>query len=257
MMNNQMHLAFQQLFETDLCLLQNPVCEQCDAQLRHPLMPWMVGKLFESSAERILFVGKPHRGTPGTLLASGIIDPTIDPNNGVQRYWKAHWPYWSYTREIAENLYGPQSADFVAFTNLVKCTNVNADDGESKSTDQTTHKMLECCVLKLGVIWKEVSLVKPYTVVFYTYQLHPEMLEDVPIALSGSMRQITSQNHSVQCRNKRLHWWERTCRTSWTDNFRLLVIGHPERMARREFVQLLTNWLRPKTRTQPILGDEA
>jgi hypothetical protein len=80
----------------------------------------------------------------------------IDPSSIVEQLWNGHWPYWSYTREIAENLYGCDAADFIAFTNLIKCTNVGADDGESKSADRTTYKMAECCVLKLGVIWQEI-----------------------------------------------------------------------------------------------------
>jgi hypothetical protein len=160
-----------------------------------------------------------------------------------------NWPYWSYTRGIAEKLYGTKAIDFIAFTNLIKCTNVGADDGESTSTDKTTYSMSECCVLKLGVIWKEIELIKPRTVVFYTFGLFRKTLERVPVALDGSMKEITSQNHSVQCRNKQLGCWERSCKTAWADSLRLLVVGHPERMARREFVDMLTNWIRPKPAT--------
>ena len=90
-------------------------------------MPWLIGQRFSDSVERILFVGKPHRGTPGEILPSGMIDPT---GMVADSLWDVSWPYWSYTREIAENLYGPDASDFIGFTNLIKCTNVGADDGE-------------------------------------------------------------------------------------------------------------------------------
>jgi len=241
-MNNDTRATFEPLFARDLRLIENLVCEQCDAQIRHPLLPWLVGRSFSGTTERIMFVGKPHRGLPGDILPSGMIDPTAMVANVL---WPISWPYWSYTREIAERLYGKNAHDFIAFTNLIKCTNVGAEDGESASTDKTTYHMSESCVLKLGVIWKEIALVEARTIVFYTYGLFRELLRDIPVAVRGSIREMTPQDHSVRCGQKRLGWWERTCATAWTDNLRLLVVGHPEPMRRAEFVELLTNWLRP------------
>jgi hypothetical protein len=132
----------------------------------------------------------------------------------------------------------------------VKCTNVDAADGESKSTDKTTPRMIECCVGKLGVIWKEIEVLQPNTVVFYTYGLFRESLQEVPVALRGSITDITPQEHRVSCGKKKLGWWERSCRASWTETLRLLVVGHPERMARRDFVQLLTIWIQRNSFTR-------
>jgi hypothetical protein len=78
-MRNCTRTRFAPLFESELHLLKNPICEQCDAQIRHPLLPWLVGERFSASVERVVFVGKPHRGVPGTLLPSGIIDPSKYP----------------------------------------------------------------------------------------------------------------------------------------------------------------------------------
>jgi len=241
-MKNVTRDTFRSLFEDRLHLLQNAACERCDAQIRKPLLPWIVGARFLDSAERIMFVGKPHRGLPGELLPSGVIDPT----KMVAEYlWDIGWPYWSYTREIAEHLYGPDASDYIAFTNLIKCTNVGADDGSSSSADGTSYTMAGCCVSDLGVVWREIEEVRPLTLVFYTYGLFREVLRSVPVAIEGSLREVTPIDHFVACRNKNLGWWERICRTSWTDNLRILVMGHPERMGRAEFVRLLTKWIRP------------
>lgn len=239
---NVTHATFQPLFEDELELLNNPVCHQCDAQIRHPLLPWLVGAKFSDSDERIMFVGKPHRNIPGDVLPSGIIDPT---NLVAEELWDVKWPYWSYTREIAEKLYGENAHEFIAFTNLIKCTNVGADDDDSTSTDKTSYNMAESCVLKLGVTWKEIERLKARTVVFYTYGLYREMLQNIPFAIDGSIHEITPINHSVPCKNKQLGWWERKCKTAWTDNLRILVAGHPQFMGKEDFVELLTNWLRP------------
>lgn len=240
-MNNTTRITFEHLFENRLNLLKNAVCAQCDARIRHPLLPWIVGARFGDSTERIMFVGKPHRGLPGEVLPSGLIDPSRTVSESL---WNSGWAYWSYTREIAERLYGEDAADFIAVSNLVKCTNVGAEAGSS-SADATTSIMARSCVSELGILWREVAQLRPRTIVFYTYGLYRSLLRSIPVALQGSVRQITSENHSVACRNKRLGWWERECDTSWTRRLRLLVVGHPERMARTEYVHSLSSWLRP------------
>jgi hypothetical protein len=230
--------TFAHVFEQELELLANPTCQGCNAdpELKHPLLPWLLGENFHQTAERVVFVGKPHRGTPGEIRPSGVIDPT-DEIFGQDGLWNVHWPYWSYTREIAENLYGPNAADYICFTNLIKCTNTHAQDA-------TTREMAVGCVRELQVIWKEIEAIESRNAVFYTYSLYPDLLQNLPIALPGTIQQVTPYEHSVPCRNKFLGWWERTCSTAWCEDFRVLVVGHPERMGRPEFVELITNWLR-------------
>jgi hypothetical protein len=242
-MVNQAKDTVRHLFEDDLRLLRNPTCQRCDARIRHPLLPWIVGEKFEETPERILFVGKPHRGRPGTILPSGIMDPSSE----VDDLWHESWPYWSYTRQIAERLYGDGAADAIALSNLVKCTNVDA--GGQSSADATTSLMARSCIIDLGVIWREIERLRPFTIVCYTYAFFRQLLGPVPIALEGTLREITPEGHFVPCRNKRLGWWERACSTPWADTVRLLVVGHPERKARPEFVELLVNWIRPSSRT--------
>jgi hypothetical protein len=242
-MNNVTRSVFQDLFEQRLRLLNNDVCARCDAQVRHPLLPWIVGSRFKESAERVLFVGKPHTGEPGKRLPSGIIDPTEMVANVLWDKGNKGSAYWGYTRDIAERIYGANAADFLALSNLVKCTSVA--ENASSSADATSKIMAQCCIGELGVIWKEVEQLQPRTIVFYTYSFFRALLRPIPIALEGTVREITSEGHSKPCRNKRLGWWERQCDTSWTENLRLLVVGHPERKARPEFVELLANWIRP------------
>lgn len=97
---------FVPIFEQELALLANPTCAKCnpDPDLKHPLLPWIYGSRFHETEERIIFVGKTHRGKPGEIRVSGIIDPT-DEILGEDGLWNRPWPYWSYTREIAENLF--------------------------------------------------------------------------------------------------------------------------------------------------------
>jgi hypothetical protein len=230
--------AFQKLYERDLHLLANPICRDCDARVRHPLLPWLVGRRFFETSERLVFVGKPHRGIPGEILPSGIVDPRHSVQPGL---WNSKWPYWRYTREIAENLYGENAFESIAMTNLIKCTNVAPGD---LSQDQTSYLMAECCILRLGVIWRELELLEPRTIVFYTHGLYRHTLDSLPIAVPGTIRELASQNYAVQCGKKRLRWWERECKTSWADRVRILTVGHPERMRRTDYGRLITDWVR-------------
>jgi hypothetical protein len=246
-MPNHTRPIFQTLFENQLQLPVNQTCEQCDPDIKQPLLPWLVGDQFPQSPERVIFVGKPHRGTPGEILPSGIRDPT----GVVEGYlWNQGWAYWSYTREIAERLYGSSAFDFIAFTNIIKCTNTHG-------TDNTTWTMAQNCLVKLQVIWQEFVTIEPFTVVFYTYGLYRQLLEKIPIAMPGSIREITTPNHRVPCGKKLLGWWERACATSWTSNMRILVIGHPERMNRPEYTELLVNWIRPIKGLQPTASNDS
>ena len=236
--------TFAPLFEQRLDLLKNATCQTCnvDPDLKHPLIPWMLGSNFHKTQERIIFVGKPHRGKPGECRQSGIIDPTQQVL-GPDGFWNRKWAYWSYTRQIAENLYGTDAAESICFSNLIKCTNTH-------DLDKTTPEMAVGCIKTLGVIWKEIETIEARTAVFYTYRLYPTLLQEIPFALPGTVYEIKPYEYYVPCGKKRLHWWERSCETAWCKHFRLLVIGHPERMCKKAYVQLLSEWLKTTNNSQ-------
>jgi len=214
---------------------------RCDAKLKNPLLPWIVGSKYEGSPERLLFVGKPHRGTPGTAFPSGILDPREPHLNWLMN---CSWPYWSYTKDIISNIYGDGDPwDHVAITNIIKCTNVGAENSDT-SIDKTSYKMAECCIRDLGVIFREISILKPRTVILYTYSFFRDFLRAISEAIGAVGIDVTPEHHGVQCGRKILGWWERKMSTHWSENIRVLVVGHPERMKRADYVELLTNWIR-------------
>jgi hypothetical protein len=139
---NQTVSTFKALFEDELRLLRCEACLRCDADLKNPLLPWLVGEKFPQTPEQVVFVGKPHRGTPGTILPSGIIDPR-EQVEGEDPLWNYSWAYWSYTRAIAERLYGSEAFESIALTNMVKCTNTH-------DADATTWTMAQSCLVDLA-----------------------------------------------------------------------------------------------------------
>ena len=232
---NQTLTIFREPFEDDLHLLRNPACLNCDPEIKHPLLPWLVGRDFHKTKEKIVFVGKPHRGAPGDVLDSGILDPTscVGGSNGL---WHHSWAYWRYTKEIADRLYNGNGFNSIVFTNSIKCTNTD-------SLDATTPLMAQMCISELGVIWREFEIIKPLTAIFYTYNLYPELLRSIPIAIPGTVKEITPYGYRIPCGKKQLGWWERSCKTSWAENFRILVIGHPERMKKVDFINHVIQWV--------------
>ena len=108
--------------------------------------------------------------------------------------------------------------------------------------------MAEGCFQKLVVIFHEIRLLMPRAIIFYTYAPFREFLRNLPEAIGSSSRyEVTPETHNVQCGQKWLGWWERKLSTPWFDHVRALVVGHPERMKRDEYVKLLTNWIQPDT----------
>ncbi len=237
-MKNHTVEIFKNIFEDELSLLNNEICKKCDALIKHPVMPWIVGDNYSKSEERVLFVGKPHRGTPGEKLSSGILDPRAPHLNWLM---DSSWPYWSYTREILVSLYGAEDPwDYCSFTNIIKCTNVG---GEGNPTnDVSTYPMAECCVKELGVIFKEIEVLKPLHIIFFTYSMYPELLVNLPF--TNSTTEVTNQSHKVKCGEKNLGWWSRIAQTAWSDHVKILVTGHPQMMKKGHYVSLITNWIK-------------
>lgn len=228
--------TFRSLYEDELMLLKNSVCRNCSPKYKHPLLPWIVGEKYWKTDERLLFIGKPHRGIPGSILDSGIIDPT-DEIEGDKGLWSWNKPYWRYTKDIAEEIYGETALQSIALSNVVKCSNTD-------ERDQTTWDMASKCIAELGVIWREMEVLKPRNIVCYTYSLFPELLREVPIALPGTTREITGSSNRVPCGEKLLGWWDRAFQARWGEPVRLLVLGHPERMAKADYITRVCRWVR-------------
>jgi len=240
-MKNHSTEIFKSVFEDDLRLLHNEHCNNCSAEIKNPLLPWIVGEKYFHSKEKILFVGKPHRGIPGELLPSGI----IRQNDILDILLEKSWPYWQYTRLILEKLYGKEDPwDNCSFTNIIKCTNVGAGRKKEGTQDKTSYSMEECCIKKLGVIHKEIEILKPHHIIFYTYSLHRELLNSLDFALTS--KEITKSSHHVTCGNQEIGWWDRRVKTKWNDNVKVLVTAHPQFKKKEDFVNLIVNWIRHK-----------
>ena len=206
-------------------------------------MIWHVGRDWRKLPNRILFVGKPHRGIPAEPRPSGTIDAWSEARDYFSENWSA---YWSYTREIGAGVFGSSSEawDRIALTNLVKCTNTDAGYAGAETSDLTTPVMVESCVSRLGVCSAEIRLLKPSKVVFYTGSFYPEALNGLILEAGSGWTDITGPSHRRKCGAKRIIWWVREIETSWASSMRVLVTSHPERKKKADYVRLVSGWIK-------------
>jgi len=232
---NQTVEIFKPIFE-ELNIPHNSSCVKCDAIVKAPLMPWIVGSKYWETKERILFIGKPHRGEAGEKLPSGILDSTKPHLDWLMN---CPWAYWRYTKDICASIYGKDDPwDYVAYTNIIKCTNVTGGNG---TQDQTTRRMANACIAENSIIFKEIEALKPSHIVFYTFDLYREMISQFPFEIES--KTLTGSENRVACGKKYIGWWTRSIKTMWNDNVKCLVTHHPERKQKSSYVKLITDWI--------------
>jgi len=200
-------------------------CRTDSLKLDGPISIWQVGSEFGNSKYKVMFVGKTARGTPGDFIQDGrsVLDAT---DRGDELYLDPvkKGAYWSYTKEICDRVEGENSWEKIAFSNIVKCNNSNANDTASQ-------EMKKHCIIENKIILKEVEIVDPYTIIFYTGldydQSIGEMFADNVInAGDKTERQIGA---------KLVPWWEFVVNLNGHD-VRCLRTGHPERKKKTDFV---------------------
>lgn len=129
----------------------------------------------------IVFVGKPHRGLPDTVLPSGV----IRPNEMVEGcLWNKGWPYWRYARQVAKDLHGPSASDFIAITNLIKCTNVGAGMAHLRLTPRA--RRWPGAVFPSLASSRRRSSNSGFHVGLLYLGLFPEVIQQIPVALGDS-----------------------------------------------------------------------
>lgn len=223
-------LAEQQLLALYQCIGfgRNEICLACRKEcpgLTRPVGAWVVGKDFYSHAIRLLFVGKNARGEPG--------DHYQDFQSGFRAsrdwLWQKQWPYWSYTRKISENIYGNDSIENIAFTNIVKCN-------DSIGKDTTSSCTKGHCIGELNVIGREIEVIDPTHIVFYTSWGYDDHIRHV----FGSFEIVN--NTEIAIGRKKMPWLEATG-VCGGRNISILRAGHPERMKKTDYVSAICEWV--------------
>lgn len=238
----------------EMQLGKNEICAGCrkrfalkNMRISYPFSPLHVGEEFAGDDTfRIMFVGKTIRGIGNgeELNGHGINDcrGRTDACYSVEP-----WPFWSYTRKIVNDLYGvganepEKGLSKIVITNIAKCSST---DG----SDNTPVFMKNNCINQLGVIWREIELLKPKNVVFYTGRDFDRFMDYSPHHLRcETIRDKTYYLRSDKG-NDGLWWWHRDFFDT-NDNvvLRILRTGHPQGKPMLEYTKRVIRWVKGDT----------
>lgn len=207
---------------------ENPICHKCKKEgtsLNRPIGAWLIGNEFYTHDTRVLFVGKNARGEPGETYR----DFQFTFWDSRERLWNKSWPYWSYTRAITQKIYGNNSIENIAFTNIVKCN-------DSYGKDTTSEHTKSCCICELKEIGKEIAIIEPTHIIFYTSWGYDEYIHRIFDEFH------IMQDTKISIGNKKMPWLEAYGSLNGKD-VKILRIGHPERMKKSEYVSAVAEWI--------------
>lgn len=119
----------------------------------------------------------------------------------------------------------------------MKCNN-----GTDKDT--TPFEMKRQCLLELSVFKREVEILRPRAIVFYTGWSYDAFLGESLFAEEWQDIPGAGRDFMVPCGKKRLPWWEGAVKRDGQTVCRVLRTAHPERKKRSDFVGLISGWLK-------------
>lgn len=206
------------------------ICRDNVENLSPPVTAWGVGNNFTNEHKKILFVGKNARGYFSKPL-NGKFHEVFDDS---RQLWQNSWPYWSYTREITGKIFGDDSFEHIAFTNLVKCNN-------SPDKDTTPDLIKRNCIRDLKVFSEEVKIIRPTHIIFYTSRYYDAY---IPHAFD-TFEHLSEDRKKIGAKYVP---WDNVEATIDDLKIRVLVTGHPERLKKDDFTNAICSWIKT---TQP------
>lgn len=216
----------------------NDYCEKCkeNNKLGLPVGLWQYGEEFDDSEYKVMFVGK-----------TAITDEKDDIPTDLERYEryakvgdelfaKNYSAYWSYVKEITEELYGKDSWEKIAFSNLIKCNNASTND----ETDDTAKKF--CCE-KNKILLKEIEIIKPNSVIF---MVGIDYIENIKEMFQDSNNFSCNEVEMICVGNKKMPYWIFSLNDSNGKNIKCLVIGHPQYKNKQDYVRIVVDFIKNK-----------
>lgn len=206
-------------------------CRKENPGLFKPISIWHIGEQYAMSKHRVLFVGKAARGSI-EQDASNINSVSDGTALAGQLYHEVGWPFWSYTRAIANELYGEGKGwEEIAMTNMVKCNS-------SETVDTTRDSVKWNCA---GYLRREIELLMPKNIIFYTNAWYDD-------AVASLFDKIENTDHrDVPCGQKQMHLWSFSGMVNG-HAVRVLRAGHPERMQKADYTSQIIAFIQGEDR---------
>ncbi len=236
------------LYRDEIFTAENQhICESCRAECKrklydHSIGHWFMGRDFGVSTIngkkiRLLFVGKNAIGEDFNDIRASFRCPCYEPG---QYLWNEKGSaYWTYTKSIVKCIFGDDSMEYVGFTNLLKCNDGN-------TLDDATQKMKHYCINELAAIRKELELIQPTHIIFYTGWGYDEYIEGLFAEPPAGREEYVTRKIG----RKTMPWWETRARLAGSNQeIKILRSGHPERFLKWSdgtqvgFVDAVSEWL--------------
>ncbi len=245
-----MHTLEQSVFDMykECSIGSNPICQRCRThekkkfgRLSNPVSFWHIGEQFQADPNRCLFIGKNTVDGSDFPVIDGVHDTRL---GGRVLYLYGHSPFWTYTDKIVRRAYDlsnrRETLSCIAITNLIKC---NHSTGE-ECGDTTSDSMRQSCLEQLGVVWKEVDILKPRHIILYTgasdYDSH---IERFHYGDAFQDENETNKSTQIPLGKNRLPWWERNFYSNKQLVLRMLRTGHPQGKS-IEYIDHVAEWLK-------------
>jgi hypothetical protein len=211
-----------------------------------PLSIWFVGPNFSNDKYKVMFVGKDARGVPGEPNKDGIIDCR---ERGIEFFTLGkvsgkYSAYWANTRDIIMGIYNVSNTDawkYTAFSNMLKCN--------SGDKDNLPESIKDNCIIHNQVIWKEIEILKPKNVIFYTHTYYDKYIDCYRKSVldTGTVSFIednTAKDFQIAIGNRQMPWWSMVFSDKESKPImRLLRIGHPQCKKKDAFIREVSNWI--------------
>jgi len=212
------------------------LCQECRANkeiMSRPVSAWFVGNRFDETKTSILFVGKNARG----FFPNASKEDERGVSEGINNAFSSRldltgkgWAFWNYTKDIIREVFGDDSQEHVALTNMVKC---NDSDG----VDTTTDSMKDACIKEFRVINKEIRIIRPSHIVFYTgtdYDAYIKYVFDSMVFWDQASRLMIG---------KYMAPWGKGVGYVNNQKIEFLRVCHPERKNKADFVKNICEWI--------------
>lgn len=216
---------------------KNDICLKCKANeslLTLPLSIYYSSENFNNLDNTIMFIGKNAVGSPGELSVNSLFMDATDFGSesiALKEEYSTRRAFYSYTHEIIKTHFGSFDIgkNYVALSNIVKCNNESTQDA-------TSYSMKKCCIDDLAVIWKEVDILKPKRIIFYTARKYDEFIKNYKP--KDCINIIDVVDNDFEC------WFHR----KYIDINGKIICDilrtyHPERKNKENFVLKICKWL--------------
>lgn len=227
---------------------ENEICHNCKIQnekLNNPVGMWCVGKNWKKNKIKILFVGKNAVGDGNDDIESSFSDPEVMKiDEKGNRFFSCKFAFWDYTREISKRIFGDESCENIAVTNMVKCNDASST---KVFKDTTIKEAKDYCIDELKVIREEIKIIEPTHIVFYTntdydyYIFDKKSLFDF-IEKKDFSGYVSSQPFKVKVGSMPM-WYREAEAKIENNNINVLRLGHPQCKTKEDFVNLVVNWI--------------